>query len=158
MNVGISFWLLLLITSGIGALLGSSVLFWRGLQSRSWPSVEGTIVHLQIREQVVDTTDTGDPIVCVFPNIEYEYEVAGNTYRSTRIRFGGTLYWSGEEAIRKLSEMYAPGTPVRVHYNPKRPQEALLEPGISAVAWILFAVGMSALLMSGLFLWRLGQT
>ena len=62
------------------------------------------------------------------PHVRYKYAVGGRTYHGDRIQvlpLGVTDEWQAWATVRR----YAPGTEVRVHYDPQRPDRAVLEPG-----------------------------
>ncbi len=132
---------------GVGFLSAGLYLRWRSAVSRHWPTVPGTIVRARAREQV-DTREGGGVITRYYPEVEYAYTVAGHTYRSTRIRFGGlpfSLTPDRDEVITWLKEHYPEGKNVTVHYNPRRPQEAVLEPGVATAAYLLIGIGVISL-------------
>jgi|GEM_PF-6755363 len=80
--------------------------------------------------------------------IEYEYEVAGETYRSCNVAF--TPYRGGRDSRRaRLIATLPPGQPVDVVYNEARPREAVLHPGFEALEMGGVLFGLFA---SGLFL------
>ena len=138
-----SFFTVLFLIVGVGALSIGAYLYWRAKASQNWPWVMGEVLSARVRE-TVDTTGSGRTISRHFPEVTYEYRVGGRTYRGKRIRFGGPLHTDRETAEAWL-QSYPVGGQVRVYYNPKRPQEAVLQPSSSPTAWILIFVGLFSL-------------
>lgn len=88
------------------------------VESLTWPSVRGEVFGSYI-ERGWKTL--------MKPVIFYTYEVSGKEYTSTSISFhGGDMR---QEAAQKLVTDHPAGTEVRVHYDPKCPDRAVLYPG-----------------------------
>ena len=84
--------------------------------SRNWPKVNGTIINVPNMPSVRKN------------KMEYEYEVAGTTYRNGRVFFSNMDTNSISLAI-ELDRKYNKHQIVDVFYNPKKPKQAVLEPG-----------------------------
>ncbi len=116
----------------------------RAKQASTWPTVEGLLEHCEvveiegIRPQDLSTWQL---------RIRYSYVVHGTTYHSTRYAFG---YGDGrdDEKHRKVADELRSQTPLLVHYDPKRPAEAVIstEPqtNISMLGYSTLAVGAVA--------------
>jgi len=68
------------------------------------------------------------------PNIEYEYEVNGQTHRSTTIRYFMPAYYQQAEA-RAVQAEYPQGTQTKAAYDPANPGRSVLEPGVPSGLW-----------------------
>src|SRR5690348_16292233 len=70
------------------AVLVAFVIF--SITSKTWPSVEGKIVSIELKKESFPTKQIGGPIVTFTytPIIKYQYVVCGKSYFGTRIRFG----------------------------------------------------------------------
>jgi Protein of unknown function (DUF3592) len=92
-----------------------------GIRSMEWPSVEGrTIDHavtLGASKYRVD-----DALV-----FAYAYSVDGVRYQGMRFDYAGG---NSASRSRALLKKYGVGRRVSVYYDPKRPDRAVLEPGI----------------------------
>ncbi|MFG0332024.1 MAG: DUF3592 domain-containing protein [Maioricimonas sp. JB049] len=80
--------------------------------------------------------------------IEYEYEVAGETYRSRNVAF--TPYRGGHDSRRgRFIAAIEPGQSIDVVYNESRPHEAVLQPGFAPleIAGVLFGLFAAALFL-----------
>jgi hypothetical protein len=107
-----------------------------GLESRTWPSVEGRILADDRQRRF------------------YGYLVDGRAYAGERIRFPAGL---PGQAPGELPADYAPGQRVRVHYAPDGPHVAVLQPGIW-MPGMAAGFGMAAVMLPaggiGLRRWR----
>jgi hypothetical protein len=92
----------------------------------AWPSTEGRIVESRVESKMLP----GDrPNTRFAPRITYEYSVHGRAYRSERVAFD-EIFWSlAPQAARTTVARYPSDTQVTVYYNPRRPEEAVLERG-----------------------------
>ena len=92
---------------------------WFGISSRCWPTIEGEILE----SSVVPDEDS------FRPKVKYRYSIGDVEYMSE------TLTYRGYEASREVSEImaspYQPGNKVMVYYNPRHPNWAILEPGVT---------------------------
>jgi hypothetical protein len=124
----------LIITVCIGgtiALIGVGLLVFGWSQSRkgnvtkNWSTTTGTILSADLSQQS-RRNQQGYHDVTYTPNVEYTYEVNGQTYRSDTISSGWTVSYSAGMAQNKTNQ-YQPGSKVNVYYNPDNPADAVLE-------------------------------
>ncbi len=97
----------------------------RGFVCRWWPQTQGRIARAFV---LVQTAADGGKTYGT--QLEYEYTIEGTTYRGKRRRFGDAGSWSQAQAKRMLAP-YSPGASVRVFFNPRKPEDAVLIPGAS---------------------------
>lgn len=111
-----------------------------GLRSVEWPSVDGrTVGHgasLGASKYKVD-----DALV-----IAYAYTVGGIEYQGMRFDYAGRNSLSRSHA---LLQKYKVGRRVRVYYDPKRPDRAVLEPGVSTWTVVPVLLGGLVVLVTG---------
>ena len=109
------------------AAIASWFVFRDRRQSRAalaWPSTDGRIVESVVEEKHLP----GDrPNMRFAPRIAYEYSVDGRAYRSERVAFGDVFWSLAPQAARAKVARYPRGAQVTVYFNPRRPQEAVLE-------------------------------
>ncbi|NOZ13160.1 MAG: DUF3592 domain-containing protein [Acidobacteria bacterium] len=121
----------------IGALifggLGIFLLFgWvQNLQmahaSKSWPSVQGTVVSSRVvRIQELTDKKKKRPQYSYKPLVKYSYSVEGQGYLSSRISFGD-YYTNKRDHARHIVAAYPAGKTVRVYYDPEAPMHSVLE-------------------------------
>jgi hypothetical protein len=109
------------------------IAFWYGrraikknLAALEWPTVMGKIIGAEL-DSYIKTDDDGDQTTMYTPLITYEYEVEGQTYTSTQVRVMGFAATNMQSVSSKKLEAYPVGDAVEVHYNPFKPEDALLE-------------------------------
>jgi len=93
-------------------------------ESKSWQSVKGEIVSstVEIRQE----ESNGKMIEMYYPNIRYGYFVAGSQFFNNKISFGD--YGSNKRrTASKICNNYPADLAVTVYYNPKDPQNSVLE-------------------------------
>ncbi|MBI2957105.1 MAG: tetratricopeptide repeat protein [Acidobacteria bacterium] len=105
--------------------------------SRQWPTTEATIVNSEVVE-------TGG-LARYRLEITYRYSVEGFSYVGDTVSFAtGNFVWREETARRQVAR-YVPNTSVPVHYCPRNPKLATLEPGgpiASPALGVLFGTAM----------------
>jgi hypothetical protein len=117
--------------------------------AETWPTAVGTVHSAAVVEE--ESTDgDGNSSTWYNPVVAYSYSVAGQTFESTRLRFGNYRRASRPKAEAMLAPYRAGGT-TQVRYNPQAPEECVLEtakPGpvyamMAAAGLIFIAVGLS---------------
>ena len=126
--------------AGLVMALWGWIIMARGRKTRDWPSVEGLI------EQSLHSSDEND----ILPKIVFSYQVDDRRYQRDLALPGGSGVTPdfAESYVKK----YPQGTRVRVHYNPERPEQATLEPGLAHDDWLIFAIGLLATVCGAGFL------
>lgn len=129
---------------GIAGLITGPFMFWCGLDalkderrskriardSTSWPVVYGIVTKSEIRETVGD-----DSANMYLADLIYEYEVEGQRQQSSSINAATIPHGSTPEGAARILESYPVGTQVAVFFNPRRPGESVLQPGLEAAAF-----------------------
>jgi len=93
----------------------------KGLRSRDWVSIEGTIVAAQVWQYRSFMHAARISAPC----LQYRYEVAGKVYESDPVVFGKT----GRPA--EILKPYPHGKAITVYYDPRHPERARLRRGNS---------------------------
>lgn len=115
----------LLTLTGAGLILWQALSMQRAAASRQWPRAHGEVLRSFVDEQEDSDAPYLVKVIC-------RYRVDGTEYTCNRLRFGLAL-WSSipmtwfSRALKK----YHVGDSVEVAYNPKRPEESVLEPGFA---------------------------
>lgn len=113
----------------------STFLLWtliRQHQSRRWPTTAGEILDSGLDE---DSDGWG-------PRVRYAYIVKEKRYTSDRLYFYLSTQSSAKDARKHLSP-YPVGKAVTVYYDPREPQQAVLDRRVP-LWWSLFFVLFSA--------------
>ncbi len=104
----------------------------RQLRATGYAGTEGTILSSEVTRS---TDNDGGPTYGVA--VSYKYLVGDREFTSERYRYGaGSTSDSGW--ARKLVAKWAPGSTVRVFYNPSKPSEAVLQTGLGGSDLFLF--------------------
>jgi hypothetical protein len=117
-------------------------------ESRDYPSVTGTVTHSEVTIQHGSKGGTTYGVV-----INYRFEVGGQTFTSTRLRYN-VVSFSNQATAGDIVEAHPVGAPVQVFYNPRNPQDSLLFTGITGTDFMLtlFLTPFNAVML-GLWLW-----
>ncbi len=90
------------------------------VDTRNWKTTEAIITHSELRT-IKDPSSNDYRKKAV--SIEYQYSVEKKTYTSNKIAIG----WGNNTTnAQKIYNDYPQNSKVKVHYNPKKPQEAVL--------------------------------
>ena len=119
-----------------------------GLASRSWPVSDGVVLSSKVH------THTSQNHSNYVPKVHYKYQVHGQWYTGDRLAFGFSN--RSREETSDIVDRYTPGTAIPVHFNPNRPGESVLQPGMHTINWLGFAFGVVALGLA--FLRRFNDT
>lgn len=103
--------------------------------SKNWPTVPGKVVISEVDRHRSEKGSTN-----YSANVVYDYQVEGTTYSAKRVSFGDSRS-SNPAGARTIQNKYKLGTEVLVHYSPKDPSLAVLEPGVSGVTLLLPGIG-----------------
>ena len=119
---------------------------------KRWPVAEGRVLSAKVEKYRQSVSrGTGGPrdrMTLYRPVLLYEYEVAGKRFRGGRIAQSPGLNRGVPEFAQKVVDRYAVGSAVAVRYNPRRPDESVLEARVPG-SWIFgAAVGVALLALA----------
>ena len=141
-----------LCAAGFAAFWGGFELRDRAQRMTAWPTVPGRVTGSTL---VTDGAPMEDGSPAYYPQINYQYVVAGLEYRSQRrslINVGGGSLTRG--VAQRVLARYPVGSAVVVYYDPRNPNEAILErPDPVAGPTVLFALGGALLVAGSLWMW-----
>jgi hypothetical protein len=106
-----------------GLILVGRTSIRRACQSEIWPKVEGVVLETA----VAAIRQSGQQMYR--PVLRYRYEVGGARYEGGRIKWSATVEFRKFSRARAMLDKYRAGQKVLVHYDPKRPSVAVLQPG-----------------------------
>lgn len=107
--------------------------------SEKWPTTTGEIVSSDVKRHAGEASKPnrrGGQSTTYSPDILFEYDIEGETYTSSKVAFGGVSFNDRADAQR-IVDNYPVGKQVTVYYNPKAPDIAVLEVGMSDTIWLL---------------------
>ena len=143
-----------LVPAGIGLIILAIVVsaLREVAAMKRWPVASGRVLSSKV-EKYRDSTGGGDysgnrvRMTLYRPVVLYEYKIAGKRFQGNRITQSPGLNRGVPDFAEKIVQRYARGSEIEVRYNPKRPEESVLEPRLPA-SWILallIALGLLAL-------------
>jgi hypothetical protein len=117
----------LLIVLGSVSILNGVRELVRGFMSRSWSVTRGTILSASPAAGGLGR------IAWPFPQIRFEYVVAGEKYVSDGYSASTqTVFLTKASLLRRLTP-YVPGGDVDVYFDPANPGRGILRPGVTPV-------------------------
>jgi hypothetical protein len=133
----------------LGLLLAAAI--YKSLQvraAREWPSTSGRVVvsKAEVRKvKVIDSERTEGHSFEErnFADIVYEYSVAGRKLRNNRVSIGEDL---GNFQVAETIAKYPVGAVVTVYYNPRHPDQAVLERDLPKGMWGCLGIGTAIVL------------
>ncbi len=105
----------------------------RAKTSQTWPITEGTITGTSLEARYDDEGDFSGYI----PHVHYAYTVEGEQLTSDH--YGLTEKTMSETKANQFLALFEEGQRVKVHYNPKRHEDAVLNIEISKLLYFLIA-------------------
>jgi len=130
---------------GIACLIFSGFLYKKSIETNTWRSCKGEILHSLVDRQQVGTSSPSYKA-----KIEYKYTAENQVYFSKRIYFGSSLFKFS--AYRKeadsLVEKFRVGDSIDVFYNPRKPDESVLIQGVNSIVYIVFGSGLVCIVIA----------
>jgi len=117
----------------------------QGLRSKNWPHTTGELTSCRVRgARRFGSNDFG----WFSLEVAYSYCVEGITYRGDRVLFGADSFDNRnlQGAADKRAGRYKAGASVSVHFDPRHPVRAVLEPGVTLTTYVYLglAAGFTA--------------
>ena len=119
------------------------------IKAKSWPSVEGIVVHSKVFEHPSSSFDRP-----YRADLLFGYEVNGKNYTLDEPYRGQRLRWRDNMSAYRERSRYKTGAPVTIHYEPGNPYNATIEVKLNFWSivqfWILaFCVYMGVIFLNG---------
>ena len=129
---------------GFGLLGYSLWMIKRSSEVALWPNTPGKLVHCELTQRTASKGGTVYEVV-----VNYQYNVAGQDYTSTRLAFGYNSS-TGREGHSGVYEKLSRAREIEVRYDPNDPSSAVLSYGTHrsiqfmlafAITWLVFIAG-----------------
>lgn len=119
--------MLLYITGGLFLVSGLVVIPFTVMdsKSRNWSFAEAVIKKCEVKGEHLGSDD---PLYIL--DVEYEYQVDGRTYTSANYGTHDRLDSKSELQMMEMKKDYPVGSTITIAYDPDRPDDALMNPGI----------------------------
>jgi hypothetical protein len=108
----------LMIARGLGG-------WYLSLASSAWPSTSGTVIVSDVQ---ANSAAKGGEFYRV--RVEYRYEVGGNEFVGNCLFFGDWVEVPMSFMARRYTDRYRQGSKITVFYDPRKPWNAVVEPGV----------------------------
>ncbi len=102
--------------------------FVLGVESLWWPTAPARVTASGV------STDVSNAGRWWQPELTYDYEINGQSYQSSTVRFVMPPFYR-EEPAREIQSEYPEGTLTRAAYNPRNPSQSVLQPGVPSGLW-----------------------
>ncbi|MEW4455147.1 DUF3592 domain-containing protein [Bremerella sp. JC817] len=149
MNIYVKVLFFALVLIGVAILSYGMIDVVQGYSAEKWPTAKGDIVDARLRSFA-----SGKGGTRFEAKVKYTYQVNGANYEGERIGFGYGVTDS-QELPQKIVNKLKSGKQVEVRYNPKRPEDSALIPGVfsgvrfnilAGILWIVFSLGGAILI------------
>ncbi len=107
-------------------------------ESQAWTATAGRVTESYVRESHSRDSD-GHTSTSYYPEVRYLYQAMGAEYTGTKIAFGGGIGGSHKKAVEMIAQ-YPVGKNVSVYYDPKNPEEAVLERRMGSKGMLIIGV------------------
>ena len=111
---------LVIVAAGVFLIVGGVYFRMLSLRSRSWPVVNGVIT-----ESHITYSGTGSKRRSSGSHVTYRYGVNGKFYNGNIVSYAPDILESATGTVNR----YPQGADVQVHYDPRDPATAVLDPG-----------------------------
>jgi len=110
--------------------------------SAAWPSVDGVVERSEVTTSRATTHSRNRRRETMYsPEVVYRYNVNGEDLRASTVAFGADFSSNSASVARAVIDRYPVNKPVQVYYDPEIPGNAVLEPGITWKAYVVFGIG-----------------
>ncbi len=110
---------------------------FKALSSLGWQESEAEVLSTHIQSQGIP----GKHGRCYETSVSYRYAADGTSYESDRVSFD-PAYLNTYEKTLGLAARYPQGAKIRIFYNPRHPEESVLEPGVHWSHFVFFSAGI----------------
>ena len=132
------------LAAGIGLAAWGFMNLSTAMESKSWPTADGKIVSSKVVKKTESYTDSNrrrKTRTLYEAQVRYDYKVGGRSLIGGRITMADSSS-SSESRAKKISKRYPPGSACTVYYNPDKPEQAVLEAGITFGTLMLPGIGV----------------
>lgn len=102
-------------------------------RSKQWPWVLGELESADLRQVIYNGREidgSADQASAMVVNFSYQYRVSNHDYRGRRVTFSDSVNKT-MGALKKLQDRYQGKSQIKVYYNPHRPEQSVLIPGLN---------------------------
>jgi hypothetical protein len=124
----------------------------KAVKSTKWPWVFGDLDSADLRLVVYTGRDSGgaDNASALVVDFKYRYSVKGIDYNGKRVTYSDGINKT-VGSLKKLQERYRGKSQIQVYYDPERPGECVLVPGLNIFNFTPL-ITSALFVMAGLFI------
>jgi hypothetical protein len=138
---------------GVGILALAIASLREAAAMKRWPVAKGRVLTSKV-EEYKSGGGAKTRMTLFRPVVTYEYEVEGKRFRGDRIAQSPGMNAGVPDAAEQTARRYASGSTVEVHFNPKRPDESVLEPRVPR-SWVFaLVIAVAMLVLAAYLYWR----
>jgi hypothetical protein len=121
--------------------------------SLNWPTTTGVVTVAKVEVHTDYDDDDHTSTTSYEPVVQYTYTVNGQQFNGSKIAFGANRV--GNSQAQKMVGQYPVGNSVTVHYNPEKPEDAVLETkatggtAFTVIGIVFLAIGLIACCVLG---------
>ncbi len=108
----------------------------------NWITTTATIISSE-----VITKKNSDSAVVYTPEICYSFKVQGEEYFSNRIRFLSGYESNSSAKAYEVTKKYPANSQVTIYYNPLKPKDSVIEPGVKTENIVFLVIGLALLVI-----------
>ncbi|MFX0040918.1 MAG: DUF3592 domain-containing protein [Candidatus Heimdallarchaeota archaeon] len=102
-----------------------------------WPVVIGEVISSEMKpkyKKLAEFAEAVHTVASIYrPDITYTYEIDGEKYTNNTVRPVGRNLYKDKPLVQRVLNLFPEGYKVYIFYNPKNPQNSMLDP------WIRFS-------------------
>jgi len=136
----------IILFTGIITLFYVISLFSKAAKSKNWPFIKGFIISSEVIE-LHDSTEKGKYASTYRNKILFKYKVNEKEFLSSNLFWGSKISDSSLDDKKEYASKYTEGMEVDIYYNPDKPHQAVIEPGIKFVLYLNLIFALFILLM-----------
>lgn len=124
--------------------------------SKRWPHVYGELESTDLKKVIYEGGEIGggtDSASALVVNFRYHYTVDGTRYSGSRVTFSDGIN-KPVSALKKLQQKYRGKIQILVYYNPDKPDESVLIPGLNLFNFTPL-ITSSLFILAGIYLFNL---
>jgi hypothetical protein len=119
--------------------------------ARGWPIAKGVVVKSEAVRTSGNLSGSGQNSTIFTPRIRFKYSVENKEYESDKITWGGTWGSNSGNYCEVMLKAYPTGKKLDVYYDPKKPNDCIIQLRYSFVMAIPWIAGILFIVVGGGF-------
>jgi hypothetical protein len=115
--------------------------------ARNWPTAMGRVLSADVETRRSSSSE-GGYTTSYYPNVLYEYQVDGKSYRSNQFYVAMPVGLGNYAKVHQQVLQYPVGSMVEVYYNPADPTQAALVPSAPSSSILIWVVVLIVVILA----------